>query len=301
MAEKGSNSKIPLVQVDNIPISQILSIIPKFSERTKNLNTFINNCKTAYDLALGNQKLLILPYAIAQLEGKASAFANGKTFDSMNTFLRSLKDNFTQSKNISELLLEMQQTRQSGSMQDYVDKISSLRDELLANAVIMNDTSGQLAVEYDKLILNSFIVGLEPTYYNRIRILKPKDSVECFKYALEEDRATKFFYSHNKNIRNTSSTQRNLNNNYNNNNNKKYPVNNQRNYSDKQTRFCSHCKMNGHTIDYCRKRDKNKSSKPSTSNDRINNINNLNENEEIVPEQSVSEVESLINLLELEA
>lgn len=87
------------VKIDqNVPLTQLLSIIPKFSENSKNINTFCSNCTTAYNLAIGIQKQLILPYAVSQLEGKAASFANIHNFNSLTEFLKKLKSTFTQNQ-----------------------------------------------------------------------------------------------------------------------------------------------------------------------------------------------------------
>lgn len=282
-----------------LPTAQLFNIIPRFSEKTKNLNSFLNNCELVNRLSSPIQKQILLPHIISQLDGKAASFANTRIFTSVNDFVDEIRKAFSDPRSISEILLEIQQTKQKGgSIAEYIDKISSLRDELLASDSLINDQKGQLRSEYDKLILNNFLVGLEPNFYHRVRAFRPANTVEAFRYCKEEDRALKFYYNaHQSELRNSTSFS----------SSSRYQVQNKNRLNSGPTkqpltseRFCSHCKINGHTIEYCRK----KNNQPSTSNKFDNKtkkpINHLNSETEVGTEQTTSDEEEqyVLSLLE---
>lgn len=67
-----------------VPTNQLFGIIPKFSDTSKNLNTFIKNIKYVVGIASPIQKYLLLPHLISLLDGKAASFANNRSFDSVD-------------------------------------------------------------------------------------------------------------------------------------------------------------------------------------------------------------------------
>lgn len=259
---------------------------------------FIKSCKMAYELATPAQKLLVLPCAISQLEGSALSFSMSKDFENLESFLREINEHFSNTRNFNEILSELHQTKQRESMASYIEKIKSLRDELLATDVITNDASGQIKDNYDNLILSHFMIGLQSKYHHRMILKNPPNCESAFKYALEDERTLNFYdKAHTNLFAKPRENQNPSNKNYNNNFKPKFSSNNQSN----QERFCTYCKMKGHTMEYCSKRDSNKKSpKPSTSNNNYNNrqINNLNASEEMAQEQSISEITDVTNLLE---
>lgn len=157
---------------------------------------------------------------------------------------------------------------------------------------LTNDNTGTLKSEYDKIIMNNFLVSLEPHYYHRLRSCKLIDCAEAFKYTLEEELALKFYLNNQNPSKSKPENKSTVNNNNNTN------VNNQ-----KPDRFCSHCKKSGHTLEFCRIK-KNRQPQPSTSNGnsrtRSGPMNSLNLEPEAVTGQSTSEEEEemTLNLLD---
>lgn len=292
-----------------VPTNQLLNLIPIFSENTHNLNLFIKQCRYAKSLACGFQNNILLPSILGRLEGKASSFANRRDFDDLEHFLDEIQKQFGKNRSISEILLETQHARQRGSVMKFVEYFDNLRNELLSNNELINDKSGILTREYDKLLMNNFLIGLEPQYYNKVRICRPSNIDEAFKFALEEERALDFYNKHHKcynepNVPNKIRVyDRNKINNF-----------DKQNKSDSfspntaktsMNRFCSHCNIKGHTIEYCRKLKSNGSEKHKNNNtSQDKKINSLNLETEDVTEQSSSEdndeeAEMLVNLLDV--
>lgn len=296
-----------------VPTNQLLNLIPTFSENTHNLNLFMKQCRYAKSLACGFQNNILLPYILGRLEGKASSFANRRDFDDLEHFLDEIQKQFGKNRSISEILLETQHARQKGSVMRFVEYFDNLRNELLSNTELVNDKSGILTKEYDKLLMNNFLIGLEPQFYNKVRICRPSNIDDAFKFALEEERALDFYNKHHKrysepNISNKSRVyDRSFNkiNNYDK-PNKSDSINpNITAKTNSVNRFCSHCNIKGHTIEYCRKLKSNSSEKYKNNNtSQDKKINSLNLETEDVTEQSSSEdndeeAEMLVNLLDV--
>lgn len=292
-----------------VPTNQLFSIIPKFSETTNNLNTFIRHCRQVQTYASGFQKQLLLPTVISQLEGKAASLANRKNFENLDSLLSELQNHFGKVRSISEILLDSQQSRQRGSVAKFVEYYEKLRNELFSNEKFINDKAGILSKEYDELLMNNFIIGLESQCFNRISAKDPVNLDEAFRFALEAERKLEFYNKHNckteKSSSNKNSSYRTSNND--NRYNKNYSVQTERKPISKNVstdRYCTHCKMNGHTIEYCRKLQPSTSYSEKHKNNNTSStqkVNSLNTNAEDVNEQSSSEEETDIlgNLLNL--
>ncbi|KAJ8978278.1 hypothetical protein NQ317_009618 [Molorchus minor] len=84
-----SQSHPPGVVIEPYKLSEVFSIIPEFDGNQIALNTFLNSCSTAFDMAIGNQKILLTIHIKNKLKGRAAELINSRnptTWDEIKKF-----------------------------------------------------------------------------------------------------------------------------------------------------------------------------------------------------------------------
>lgn len=269
---------------DLVNTNILFSLIPKYGNRdTRNLHTFIRNCKTANKLANESQKPLVMAYALAQLDGPAASFANSRSFNTLDNLLEHLKLYFCESKTQTQLLVELTQVYQGNdTVARYGARMSAIRDELFSQIEGTSDVERHCQLQIiDKMVLGAYLSGLEEKLGTVVRARNPKNTNAAALIATEEEKIQNLIRVRKNNFQNKPSPSIQ----------KPQQVSKPNFANNKSQQFqpkppftCNYCKLVGHKIEDCRKRQYNENLKKHT-------IHNLNANEECEAEQSNSETE----------
>lgn len=248
-------------------LNTLFKFIKPYDGSRETLNSFIVNCNNAYDLATETQKLILFKYIISQLNGKAEVACSIKEFNSWEQLKDFLKTQFSDRKHYSYLLTELQECKQgtSESVNQFALRIETFLSQLLIEVSSSNTKQKELpgrSAAMEDLALHHFLMGLYPRLSNIVRCKSPKTLNEAINQAVSEERIQQTLYKR------TQTESKPTNNNNNRLNTRAgpsrgnfYAPNQQRpalSQSQGSTSvFCRYCKIPGHDISACRKREFN--------------------------------------------
>ena len=144
-----------------LTISELQRYITVFDGAREKLNSFINNCKSANNLANINQRPAILRYIISRLDGRAEAACSIKEFENWEQLSDFLKTHFGEKKHITHLLADLQRCRQgpSETVGTFALRIETQLGQLLTEVTLFvtrkADLSGRIG-GMEELALHTF-------------------------------------------------------------------------------------------------------------------------------------------------
>jgi hypothetical protein len=287
-ALKVNSDFMPKLVLSEIPLNVILKFIKPYDGSREKLNAFINNCSNAISLTSVSQESIVLKYIISQLEGKAELACSIKEFSNWTSLQDFLKAQFGERKHHAHLLSELQDCRQTvtESVSQFSLRIESCLSQLLTEVTMScskkMELPGRLAAMQD-LALNSFIMGVNPKISMILRCKSPKTLNEAINIAISEDKLQQ--YSNKKPVEILKQgfpkkayfpgNPRPGTSNYNNQPNSF----NRPKTSSNTPVVCRYCKIPGHTLEQCRKREYNNRRFNFNNNASTRPINFLENNE----------------------
>lgn len=178
-----------------IEMNVLIKFIKPFDGNREKLNPFINNCKSAYELATKAQKPTLLKYMQSQLESTAESACAIKEFDKFEQFIDFLKQQFGERKHYSHLLSELQGSKQENG--ESVTKFALRIERCLAKIQTeisvsipskkKTEVAGRIAAMED-LALHTFVTGLHPRLSQVVRCRDPDTLNEAIGFAVAEER-----------------------------------------------------------------------------------------------------------------
>ncbi|XP_075978371.1 uncharacterized protein LOC142978033 [Anticarsia gemmatalis] len=285
-------NKNPTKMSNAITLNFLTKFIKPYDGKRETLPAFLTNCDNAISLASVEQQTILCKFIISQLEGKAQVACSLKTFSKWSELKDFLKQNFSEKKHSSHLLSDLQNCKQnlpSETVTQFSLRIESCLTRLLADVHFSCDKKDELVgrvAGIEDLALNTFLMGLNPSFSHIVRCRNPKTLNEAVTHAIEEEKlfnATKLSSKSpktcstcNKQGHLSSECYRNKNKNV-----KSYDTNFSNSNLSNQNRFpmqiqssqipnnfprksCAYCKRPGHLITECRKRQYNNQHRNNT-------------------------------------
>jgi len=267
---------------NNITLSFLTKFIKPYDGKRETLPAFLTNCDNAISLATLDQQTILCKFIISQLEGKAQVACSLKTFDNWLELKAFLKQHFSEKKHSSHLLSDLQNCKQnlpSESVVQFSLRIESCLTRLLSDVHFSCDKKEELVgrvAGIEDLALNTFLMGLNPSFSHIVRCRNPKTLNEAVNHAIEEEKLFNLSKSNSKSqklcstcnkqghlssecFKNKNKSLRTYNTNFSNSNKsqnrfpiqQQFPRNQNNNFTHKS---CAYCKNPGHMISECRKR-----------------------------------------------
>lgn len=268
--DKSSKVVLPAIQMD---LNVLLKFIKPFDGSRDQLNPFINNCSSAYNLATPDQKHILFKYILSQLQGKAETACSIKEFSNWAQLKDFLTTQFGERKCYAHLLTDLQECKQlaNENVTQYSLRLETCLSQLLTEINLLNikqyELPGRTAAMND-LALHTFILGLQPRISNNVRVQSPKTLNHAINIATSEERILQFMRkTHEPNKFKPSNVSGGFRRpdyqprpSYNFEQKPQVFQNKPQVFQNKPQVFpvqCRYCKAPGHTIDNCRKREYN--------------------------------------------
>ncbi|XP_028163686.1 uncharacterized protein LOC114355181 [Ostrinia furnacalis] len=255
------------ITMSELELNILFKFIKPYDGSRETLNSFLVNCDNAFGLASDAQKSILFKFILSQLHGKAEIACSIKEFTSWDQLKEFLKTQFSERKHYSHLLTELQENKQGpqDTVSQYALRTETCLSQLLTEISLSNIKAKELAgrtAAMEDLALHHFVMGLHPRISNIIRCKSPKSLNEAINYAISEERIQQTLY------RRPQSDQKPNNNNTNNrfragpskpNQNSSFSSQRPSNPSSQGASnvVCRYCKIPGHDISVCRKREYN--------------------------------------------
>lgn len=251
-----------------LDLNILLKFIKPYDGSRETLNSFIINCNNAYDLATDIQKPIVFKYILCQLNGKAEIACSIKEFISWDQLKDFLKNQFSERKHSSHLLMELQDCKQSlnETVSQFSLRIETCLSQLLTEISLTTPKVKELAgrtAAMEELALHHFLMGLHPRISNITRCRAPKSLNEATNIAISEERIQQTLYKSaprpvNRPMRNSfvprqafQNAQKQIPQNPTNYMKQDFPV------PSRNQLICRYCKNIGHSIENCKKREYN--------------------------------------------
>lgn len=223
-------------------LNELFSIIPDYEGDQILLNTFLNSCNSALQLAEEYQIPLIVLHIKNKLKGRASQLINSRNLNTWHEIRDLLLIHFGDSRDLTSLIHDLQKLKQlpNESPLTFAHKVESHNAKLHAAINSQNLTTEQKLAQEDlieQMCLDTLLTGLEPKLCPIIRASNPTTRGEAI-YRIKRELQLSYLETQ------RSSRYQNQNQNF---NHQKRPP-----QSNKPT--CSYCKKIGHTIDVCYKK-----------------------------------------------
>lgn len=286
-----SKDKEP-VTMSEIDLSTLLKFVKPYNGSRETLNSFIVNCNNAFEMASEVQTPILFKYILSQLEGKAEIACSIKEFTSWEQLKEFLKTQFSERKHYAHLLMDLQESKQSPNenVSQYSLRVETCLSQLLTEVSLSTtkkmEVPGRTAAMND-LAMHHFIMGLHPRISNIVRCRAPKNLNEAVNLAVSEERIQQSFYKKAGNASEQKTTNRfQLKPKPSAGPSTAYP----QGPSTSLGAVCHYCKLPGHTIRDCKKREYNNRLRdpnlkaPFTPFKRVNHV-------EGIPEEDVDDDE----------
>lgn len=180
----------------------LLKFVKPYDGSREQLNSFLNNCNNAYELATEPQKSILFKYILCQLTGKAETACSIKEFTSWEQLKEFLKTQFSERKHYTHLLTDLQEAKQTSSenVGQFALRMETHLSQLLTEISLSNykvkEIPGRTAAMED-LTLHHFLMGLNPRVSNIVRCRMPKSFNEAVNLAISEERILETLYKRN--------------------------------------------------------------------------------------------------------
>lgn len=166
--------------VEPYKLNEIFSIVPEYDGNQINLNTFLNSCKTAYDMSVGNQTVLLTVHIKNKLKGRAAELVNSRNPTSWEEIRTLLENHFGDSRDLTSLIQDLQRMRQlpSESPLTFIARLQTHEAKMHASVHKQRLTVPQKQAQIqltEGMVLNTLLTGLEPKLAHVIRASDPAD------------------------------------------------------------------------------------------------------------------------------
>lgn len=271
---------------EELPLALLFKFIRPFNGERSELNTFIQNCNSAIQLAQPHQTSKLFLYIAAQLSSNVVNEIDLPSIKNWTDLKAQLKKYYSQIKDVTQLHEELETIKQQSheNVTDYFKRLEKLKNECMAAEQNLAEDPKEipsLKKSVERTALRRFILHCKPEISQMLRARNIKTLNEAFSIALAEEKIISYtkpqhlkpslYCSYCKTK--THSTQ---------NCRKKPPQTNKNNTpsSYDATKFCNYCKNKGHTIQECRKRQyrnqflqNNSQNQNFQQNPKINHLN----------------------------
>ncbi|MGL4387934.1 MAG: hypothetical protein ACRCTJ_00880 [Brevinema sp.] len=151
----------------SLSLDFLTRFINSFDGNKSELPSFIRKCDYAFNLASDSQKPILLAYVFSQITGKADSIINTREITTWEVLKNFLEENFSESKQFSQLLLELQSCKQhtNETILEFTQRIEQHYTNLLRSAT--NNTSVKEEIKgkhslIKELALQAFLIGVHP-------------------------------------------------------------------------------------------------------------------------------------------
>lgn len=250
-----STSSVTMQPEQSLDLNIILKFIKPFDGSRDKLNSFIINCNNAIELANNFQEPILFKYILSQLQGKAETACSIKEFANWEQLKDFLKNQFSERKHYSHLLMELQEAKQgpNENVSQFCLRVETCLSQLLTEISLSNkkvkELPGRTAAMED-LALHHFVMGLHPKISNIIRSTNPRSLNEAVNLAISEERIQLTLYKKSSSLP-SEAPRRSYPNNI-----QPRPVTQRPSYGSNEL-LCRYCKSLGHTIESCKRREYN--------------------------------------------
>lgn len=263
-----SNSNQPTTMAE-LDLNTLFKFVKPYDGSRETVNSFIINCNNAYELASETQKPILFKYILSQLQGKAEIACSIKEFKEWNQLKEFLKTQFSERKHYAHLLTELQESRQGphDNVSQFALRVETCLSQLLTEVSLSNTKIKEIpgrAAAMEDLALHHFLMGLHPRISNIVRCRSPKTLNEAINLAISEERIQQSLYKRPQGDQKPNNNNNRFNNRQNSNSNSFKPNQNTPSTSQRATNVaasppivCRYCKIPGHDISVCRKREYN--------------------------------------------
>lgn len=255
-----------------LELNTLFKFIKSYDGNRETLNSFLVNCDNAFELASDSQKPILFRYVLAQLTGKAEIACSIKEFTNWEQLKEFLKTQFSERKHYSHLLMELQESRQGPqeNVGQYALRMETYLSQLLTEISLSTSKNKELpgrTAAMEDLSLHHFLMGLQPRISNIVRCKSPKSLNEAINFAISEERIQQTLYRRpqiDQKINNNGNKGNRFNPgpsrpnpNFTQSPRPSFNSNFQKNTVNNNNAFCRYCKIAGHDISQCRKREYN--------------------------------------------
>lgn len=270
----------------NTPETEILNTQTLFQMITKSFNgnrselpEFIRICDTAFRFATAVQKEALLGFVISNIHGNASSELQDQFISSWLDLKTLLLNVFSEKKSYTQLMEDLNTVKQGHNetvMQFYnriKTVISRILNSLINKPLTERNYKGQIIRE---IALQRFIIHSKEEISYMLRVKEPYSLEIALDYAQNEERLLKEkrIVSHNQNKYVTDHRFQHKRPNHNPRSNDRFKPSNSNsstpNLSNRHANYvpktCRYCKNLGHTIEECRKLQRNRERKNVSSN-----------------------------------
>ena len=250
-----------------IDLNILTKFISKFDGNREKLNAFLNNCRNAIQLASQSQQDILFKFILSQLEGRAAAACSIKDFENWDQLENYLKEYFGEKKHYTHLLSELQSCKQGNHepVSQFSLRVETNLSKLLMeiNVSIPTKKKGELAgrvAAMEDLALHTFIMGLNPRLSTIVRCRDPVTLNDAVNFAISEEKISQNVYKSNQGAQfdraprpreQTYKPSSSV--------NAFQPLAITSSGQSSNIPTCRYCKLPGHTIEKCRKREFNNS------------------------------------------
>lgn len=280
-------------ECDVLPLSLLFKFIRPFNGNRNELNTFIQNCNSAFQMATPSQTQRLFLYVAAQLSSNVVNEIDMQEIKNWTELKAKLKAYYSQIKDITQLHEELETIKQihSESVTDFYKRLEKLKNDCIAaecNQCEFPNEITSLKKAIQRTALRRFVLHCKPEISQMLRARDIKTLNEAFSIALQEEKIISYtrmpkpksnlYCTYCKTT--THSTQNcrrkppnppRFTPHFSGNNN-----NNAHTSSYDPSKFCNYCKNKGHSIQECRKRQyKERFQNSNENSNRI--VNHLNE------------------------
>nr|CAH7762648.1 unnamed protein product [Callosobruchus chinensis] len=166
-------------------LSEIFSLVPEFDGDQIFLGTFLHACDCAYNMAVGEQRDLLVIHIKNKLRGKAAQLVSSRNPFSYIEIKQLLNLHFGDSRDITSLIQDLQRLKQqqNESPLTFFNRLQVLNSKM--HACIQKSASltplqktAQCQL-IDTMALNTLLTGLDSRLAHIIRASNPRDLLEA--------------------------------------------------------------------------------------------------------------------------
>lgn len=294
--------------LEHLSLNILFKFIKPFNGSRSELNTFLQNGNSAFQLAQPNQKPHLFLYIVSQLSSDVVNEIELEDVSSWTQLKEKLKTYYGKIMDLTQLHEELETIRQGSneSVTDFYKRLEKLKNACITaednQCEDSNEFSG-LKKAILRTALRRFILHTKPEISQMLRARDITNLNEAFSMAIQEEKILNYTKNH-KPQASLYCSYCKINNHSTQNCRKKFKTKqeflkksssayqNQSPNSYNSTKFCNYCKNKGHEISECRKRQFYNNTRPSNydkSNPKVNHVNNNVQeiaNEPPIPEDS---------------
>lgn len=235
-----ANNADPAANIEPYKLNEIFSIIPEYDGNQIFLNTFIQSCNTAFNMAVGNQKTLLNLHIKNKLRGRAAELINSRNPSTWPEIKILLENHFGDSRDLSSLIQDLQRIRQmpNESPLTFITRLQTHEAKMYASvnkqAFTQAEKDAQTKI-IETMTLNTLLTGLEPKIGQIVRASDPADILTATNRIRRELQLTYF------ETQKMNNTNRN-------------PIPPRKPMANLPPKQCHICKRPGHIANECRQR-----------------------------------------------